>query len=98
MTPEEKAKELYLKFYTPFSESDTCFGYCDAENVTVCDHTGHGCGLWKKYAKQCTFIAVEEMIVIQNDFYGLVLTEKFRDRCRQKVEFLEQVKAAIEKL
>lgn len=32
------------------SETDTCFGYC--EDVKECGHTGHGCYLWKVYAKR----------------------------------------------
>lgn len=85
MTPEEKAKDIYLKYYTPFSNSDSCFGYCDSEDVTVCDHTGHGCGLWVKYAKQCAIIAVKEILNIEGNY----LIER---------GYWQQVKEAIQSL
>jgi hypothetical protein len=32
------------------AKTDTCFGDCD--NTKECSHTGHGCYLWKQYAKE----------------------------------------------
>lgn len=49
-------------------------------------------------AKACALICVEEMIKIQENFYGLVLTEPFRQRCIERVEYLEQVKQITESI
>lgn len=55
-------KELLDSFYKLFSETDTCFGYCENEvNNGNCSGTGHGCGLWKIKAKECASIAVKQM-------------------------------------
>lgn len=51
-----------------------------------------------KEAKQCASIAVDEMIEIQKDFYGLVVTPAFRARVLARVEDLEYIKVIIENM
>lgn len=97
MTPKEKAKELVDKFYKLNSDTDTCFGDCNSENVNVCDHTGHGCGLWKIHAKQCALIGVDEILKALNtldvDFQMNQLMQM-----QNEVDYWQQVLEEIEKL
>jgi hypothetical protein len=63
---------------------------------------GEGLSLWAVHGNQsaiaCSIICVSEMIKIQKDFYGLVLTQKFRDRVTERVEYLEQLRLHLESL
>lgn len=64
MTSEEKAKALVDIFYKRYAATDTCFGLCN-DHPDICDNTGHGCGLWNKYAKESALIVVDEIL---NDY------------------------------
>lgn len=88
LSPEQlKAKELIEKF--------------GAFEVPVFDSYWYE---WKdesmnyEQAKESAIIAVKEIIEVQNDFYGLVLTPKFRDRVRKRVEYWESVLKHLEAL
>lgn len=83
LTPQEKAKELIEKMAMKI---DSSYRSDFPKKITI-----HN-------AKQCALIAIDEMIAIQEDFYGLVLTAKFRERCVERVEYLQQVKEEIKKL
>lgn len=95
MSIEEKAKELYNKYYTQLSKSDTCFGDCNVEThlTGTCSGTGHGCGIWKIYAKECALIAVKELQT-QSYQYGMVYDLSFDET----TSYWYKVKQEIEKL
>lgn len=88
MTPEEKAKELRDKIYDDLVDH-ACYVIGDMDMGVDFEATTEA-------AKSCALIVITEMITIQEDFYGLVLSEPFRERVRRKVEYLESVKAALE--
>lgn len=61
MSPKEQAEKLVDIFYQRYAATDTCFGICE-NNSDICDGTGHGCGLWKQYARESAIICVEQII------------------------------------
>lgn len=97
MEAKEKAKMLFDRYYKLNEATDACFGFCDKEPISVCDHTGHGCGLWKTYAKSFALIAVDEILnalpkLVAADGYG---SARFNN---PNVDFYQAVKEEIEKL
>jgi hypothetical protein len=60
MTPQQKAQEIYNSFLSRYEKTDTCFGLCN--DINICDGTGHGCGIWKIYAKQSAIFTAEQII------------------------------------
>lgn len=82
MTPEEKARELLDKLKP--------YAYCSAVLTNDYDES-----VAIHFAKLSSLICVDEIIAVQEDFYGLVLTEGFRDRVRKRVEYWEKVKEEL---
>lgn len=78
MSPEEKAKALIDKF----EEIDNCDNHHYQQGY-VCSHQ----------AKQCAFIAVDEIIDIVNNIEGFFVPNRI-----SSIKYWQQVKEAIQSL
>ena len=84
MTPKEVAEKLIQKYYKIFQHTDTCFGDCEEEfKKGNCTKSGHGCGIWKTLAKQCAFLALDE---VENNTVSLL---KYFNEDRGEFEAIE---------
>lgn len=78
---EKLAEEAYKKFYKLNEETDACFGDCDSTDVKVCDHTGHGCGLWEIHARKCVEILEEFLGYKAAQSTPVMKTKKVKCNC-----------------
>ena len=92
MTPKEKAKELFEKFYLCMPFKDVKLTSCDENPELIID-------MEKLSAKQCALIAVQIVIdsnpLSPHDGSYYELTE---DRVNTAIEYWQQVKTEIELL
>jgi hypothetical protein len=101
---ENKQQQIAEQIERILAKTDTCFGDCD--NTKECSHTGHGCYLWKQYAKEIvealdTGAKQREVLIHEHSLLYSLNEKKFQEiqfgglGISDQQSFEQQVNAAI---